>query len=926
MPRIASKRTLTAAACGVLLLGAGLAGCHRDESTASLLAQAKQYQQKGDQKAALIELKNAVEKSPQDGQARLALGAQYFEMGDVVSADKELHKALSRGAPKASVLPLLARALQAQGQFQKVLDEITPELAKGAPALLVARADALLALGKNDDAKAAYEQALAADPNGGDARVGLARLALMQKDSALAQRYVEEAIAKDPKNPEVFMFKGAMLRAAGKGEEALAAYDQALALKPDHRTAHVEKAYVEIGMGKYDAAKADLAAAAKTSPGSVLVTYTHALLDYSQGKYAEALEALQKVLRVAPDHLPTILLAGATEMNLGATQQAEQHLRKYLESNPDNVFARKLLAQTLLKSAQPDDAVAALAPALKGDSQDAQLLALAGESYMQVKDFKNASSYFEKASALTPKAAVLHTSLGLSQLNQGERDKGMNELELAASLDPKSLNAGIALVQAQLNLKNYDKALAAAQALAKQQPDNPQVHNLEGVVELAKGERAGARAAFAKAVALQPNFFPAITNLARLDMQDHQPEAAKKHFLALLEKDQKNFGAMAGLADIALAQGKPDEATSWLEKASNLNPDAVAPALRLGGLYLHTKQAQKAVTLARKFQTANPTNADLLDLLGQAQLATNDAAGALETYSKLVNVLPKSALAQVRLATADELLKNEDAAADDLKHAVELQPNFVPARVAQVQLAVKRGKSEAALGFARDAQKLDGPARVAGYMLEGDVQLAAKKPELALAPYQKAYELGKSPQLLVKLAEIMKLSGKASAAQPLLAQWRQAHPDEPMVAMYVAEQALAGKQYKSAIPVLEGIVKHNPNNAVALNNLAWAYQQVKDARALPTAEQALKVSVDSPAIMDTLGWLLIEQGNTGRGVPLLQKAATLAPNAPDIHYHLAYGLSKSGDKTGARKELDKLLSQNQPFEQLEAARALLKTL
>jgi hypothetical protein len=38
------------------------------------------------------------------------------------------------------------------------------------------------------------------------------------------------------------------------------------------------------------------------------------------------------------------------------------------------------------------------------------------------------------------------------------------------------------------------------------------------------------------------------------------------------------------------------------------------------------------------------------------------------------------------------------------------------------------------------------------------------------------------------------------------------------------------------------------------------------------------------------------------------------------------GQAKSGDKAGARKTLDKLLSQNRPFAQLEDARALLKTL
>jgi putative PEP-CTERM system TPR-repeat lipoprotein len=926
MSRNVTKKKLTAAVCGVFLLGAGLAGCNRDKSTAELLTDAKQYQQKGDQKAALIQLKNAVAKSPEDGEARLALGALHLELGDAVSADKELRKAAALGIAPVRALPLLAKALQSQGKFQDVLDQIPLTQAQESAELLGQRGDAFLGLNKADDAKTAYEAALAKEPTAAEPRLGLARVALLHQDVDGAMQLVDEAAAKNPKNAEVAMFKGALLRAQNKPEAALAAYEQALALKPDHRSAHVEKAYLEIGMGKFEAAKADIDAAQKTTPGSLLVTYTQALLDFTQGKYAPAQESVQKILRSAPEHMPTILLAGSVELALGSTQQAEQHLRKYVEANPANVHARKLLAQALLKSAQPGDAVAALAPALKDPGQDPQLLALAGESYMQVKDFNKATSYFEKASALAPKAAVLHTSLGLSRLKQGDHDKAISELELATTLDPKSPNAGLALVQTELNLKRFDKALAAVQALEKQQPDNPQVQNMKGVVHLAKGDLAPARAAFEKALALQPTFFQAVGNLARMDLQDKKPDAAKKRFEAVLEKDKKNFGAMAALAQLAMAQGKTDEATTWLEKANTDNPDTVAPALALGSHYLRTKQAAKALTLARKAVANNATNPDLLDMQGQAQLASNDNAGALETYSKLVNVMPKSALAQMRLSSVHLALRNESAAADDLKRAVELQPDFVQARVAQVELAARRGNFDDAIGFARQAQKQSGPASALGYALEGDVLLSQKKPALALPAYQKAYDLSQAPQVMLKLAGVMQQAGKAKEALALVTQYQKQHPQDPASAMFLAEQQLADKQFKTAIALLEPVVNRAPNNVVALNNLAWAYQQEKDPRALATAEQALKASNDNPAVMDTLGWMLVEKGDTARALPLLQKAAALVPNAPDIQYHLAAGLAKSGDKAGARKELDKLLSQNRPFAQIEDARALLKTL
>lgn len=925
MPRHAVKLKLTATLISGAFLAGGLAACHRNESAASLLAEAQQYKDKGDLKAALIQLKNAVEKSPDNGEARFQLAALELEMNDTQSADKELRKARSLGIGADRVLPLLGKADTREGRFKQLLDDIPAEQAAKSAPLLALRGDALLATGKPDEAKKAYDDALALNPNQGEALLGLARYAMTQHDREQANHYLDDAVAKDPKNAEVWMARGVALRMEGRPDDALAAYDQVIKLKPDHFNAHIEKAYIEIARGQYPAAKTEIDAADKVQPNNLLTTYTRALYEFSQGQYAPAHDALLKVLKAAPEHMPSILLAGASELNLGSTQQAEQHLRKYLESNPDNVYARKLLAQVLLKTQQPADAAATLAPALKDASQDPQLLALAGQSYLQVHDFEKASNYLEKAATLAPKAAAVRTSLGISKLAQGQQASGLSDLELAATLDPKSIQAGMALVQTEMQLKHYDKALAAVQAMEKQQPDNPQVQNVKGAVYMVKGDRANARAAFEKAAALQPTFMPAAVNLARLDLLDDKPDAARQRFEKILEKDKANAGAMNALGDLAMMQKKTDEATSWFEKASNANPDAVGPAITLGKHYLRTNQAQKALTLARKFQTTNPTNPDVLELLGRAQVVTKDLPGALDTYSKLVNVLPKSPQAQLHLAGVHMLMKNDQAAADDLKRAIDLQPEFVPARLAQVELALRAKRFDNALSIAHDIQKIKGQAPI-GYTVEGDVLLGQGKPAQAVEAYDKAFALSKNPELLIKSAQAMTAAGKSKEAQARLTQWVKDNPNDLRASMFLAELDLAAKAYKPAIALLQEIQKRAPNDTATLNNLAWAYQQDKDPRALPTAEQAYKLAADNPNVIDTLGWMLLEQGNTTRALPLLQKASSMAPNAAQIRYHYAVGLQKSGDKQGARKELNALLAQNKAFPEIEDARALLKTL
>ena len=111
-----------------------------------------------------------------------------------------------------------------------------------------------------------------------------------------------------------------------------------------------------------------------------------------------------------------------------------------------------------------------------------------------------------------------------------------------------------------------------------------------------------------------------------------------------------------------------------------------------------------------------------------------------------------------------------------------------------------------------------------------------------------------------------------------------------------------------------------------LNNLASLYQTEKDSRALVTAEKALKLAPDNAETQDTLGWILLEQGQAPRGLELLRTAASAAPKSTTIRYHFAVALSQSGDKARARKELEALLSNNPKFPEADAAKALLKSL
>ena len=67
------------------------------------------------------------------------------------------------------------------------------------------------------------------------------------------------------------------------------------------------------------------------------------------------------------------------------------------------------------------------------------------------------------------------------------------------------------------------------------------------------------------------------------------------------------------------------------------------------------------------------------------------------------------------------------------------------------------------------------------------------------------------------------------------------------------------------------------------------------------ARQAVKLAPQSAGVLDTLGWILVEDGQIEEGLGYLTKAASL-PNADaEIRYHLAAALARGKRQPEARR-------------------------
>lgn len=775
-------------------------------------------------------------------------------------------------------------------------------------------------------AEQAFRSALGIQPDYHRAQVALIRMQLAQGDTKGATAAIDALLVKAPSLVEALLLKADLQIAAMDVAGAKATLKHAIESDPRALPARSMLISMLAESKEFPEAEAQYADLVKVSPGGLVTRFMRSVLDYRQGKIDQAATGVADVLRVAPDFLPALTLAATVALGQNSLEQAESHAKKVNALAPNSLQGIRLLAAVYLQRGDYERTLQLTRSRIDRGLEDPVLLALAGEAALRRNDTTTANDYLARAARLDPKDPNKRTVLGLAGIAAGNTQMGFTELQNAAELDAKSTRADLVLIAERMRLKQFDEALSAVAKLEKKQPENPLGPNLRGSIQMTRGDTAGARASFARAIELDPKFFPAAANLAQLDLRDNKPDDAKKRFTDLLAKDPKNAQAGIALAEIARRGGASnEEITRLLQQAADASPQAIEPMMALAQHLTAQDKARDAIPLVQKALAQQPESAQLLDALGQLYLRTSEKQQAIETYEKVTRLFPSSAQAFLRLGEVKARLGDINGAMAAYRTASELDRRAPGPQFGMAALLLKEGKRDEALKVARSLQQ-QMPKSWVGMSLEGDVMAWEKKWSEAATLYRKALALEKVPNVVAKLHNALKESGQKSEAEAALRDGIQAMPDDVALRLYAAEGAMAAGQWKVAVDHYERVTRIAPGNAAALNNLAWSLHSLKDPRALSVAEDAYAKAPQSAAIMDTLAVILMSKGDDKRSVELLKKATELAPSAADIRFHYAQALAQSGAKDQARAEADAIAKTFPNSAQATAARELVQKL
>ena len=858
----------------------------------------KRYE-RSDDAGAIIQLKNALKEDSRMLPALVLLGQAHLRKGEPAAAERVLADAEKIGAAREEIAVYQAQAQMAQGKWRVMLERYgadgLPEAAR--VDILLMRARAQLNLGQLDAAMTSAQQAAQLPSGRARALAFQARIHLNAGRDADALAVVREALKSAPRDSDALTMLASIHHLRGQLNDAVSEYGKALAAQPRNVDARLARTGLLLDLGRSAEAKADLDFLHKYFSHDPRSAYLRALDAERRGDPAAAQTALREAVgtleALAPEFLAASeqlqFLGGLAHHALGEYERALTYLVAYLEKRPRDVAARKLIGSIYLAKRQYDRATAVLQPALRTQPNDARILAMLAEASMRQGNPGKAASLFKDASAIRDDAGI-QTGLGVSLIGAGQIDAGFQTLARAHGKAPNSTQSAIPYAMALLKRGDSKESAKVFEGVLKREPNNVPVRNLLGLAKLGAGDKVGARKAYTQAIQAKRNFYPAHLNLARLDEMEGQLMRARERYLGIHKVAPTYLEAMLELARLDELRGQSAEAVKWLEKAKAARERDLRPRLALAGLYLRQGQSKPALDAAKDAQARAPDNAHALMLLAQAQQAVGNGDAAKSVLRQVVKVAAFNPALLVQAASLQIESRDLDAARYTLDKALLGEAVYAPAQAMRIRLEIQAGNIAEAERRVMQAGASIGHAE--SQRLTGEIRMAQRRYGDAISAFKMARAASPSQEATFGLYGAYLAAGQSGEAVSLMEDWRQRYPQNKLAAHALGEALMAARAYPRARAIYVELVGQDAKDARAHNNLANVLLQLGDANALTHAERARALAPNQPQVNDTLGWVLVNQGQVEKGLRYLREAALRAPDDPEIRRHLDAALAK----------------------------------
>lgn len=771
-------------------------------------------------------------------------------------------------------------------------------------------------------------------------RINLARAAVLRAENRVAEANrlfdqasgeAERMIAEMPQFSGAWVVRGLAYQSRGQLNEALNAYDSALKAQPNNMEALRSGTQVAWAASRGDDMKRYIAAGEAVAPSDPFFDEMALNYEVAFGDPQNAIEPRKKNRDADPDKEATWLALGQTYME-AAKKAGDPAKASEFRKNAIDTFTQAkakfpgspgfgLAAASVMNDAGDAAGAQKLVDEMSSDdnlSASPSFLAALANYYLEQKQNDKAIEVMQrlaKSDKVNP--AQIRPQLAQLYAQSGRIEEAMASVEgLEETPEIRELKVNLLLAARRTEEANklantYLEEEKTVTSLLLASHTEAQMRNIARSIELAN-----------EAVKLDgsnPN-----THLYKAKAMMRQSPPRNAEIVETLDTVRKlspsNAEARLLMADRLAMMGRNEEAVSELEAFIRDVPGNRDGSVKLIQLYLRQTPVpyNRIDTLFARLRSEKQMDAQLLSLetsiavkRGDLQAAVRSAKEAAEgdpnnigLYRQLLDVMIRAERYRDVLADLDRIqernqnvywthmvrgivLHRQKKDADAAKHwdralsiTQSLRDDSPTGEVVQ-KYAAEYGAE--ATGAWLKAKMGDDP-RMRALMV--NIYSSEKKFDQAIALGESLLPL---PESLNKPTKIMILSSLGNA-------YLVSSPSRPDRARQVFEQ----------------LIQIDTDNALALNNLAYAIllEGTDLPAAIKHAQHAYDLTKASGApnayVVDTYGWALVRSGKVQEGIDVLREASTIE-DIPDVAYHLGEAYLLENQKDAALQSLEKAL-------------------
>ncbi|MEW6068552.1 MAG: XrtA/PEP-CTERM system TPR-repeat protein PrsT [Nitrospirota bacterium] len=572
---------------------------------------------KNELEQARTELYKVVDLRPDISDVYLVIGLINLRRGWIDEAIKEINKAIEKNIGNAFAYNMLGTAYMLKKEYDMALNQLkkAQELDPKLLNTYLKRGRYYFMVGESASAEKEFVTALNIDPKQIEIRTTLILYLINGKKYDNAVKVCKDGLKNKPDDALLYNLLGLAYIGKRDASSAISNFERAKSLKPEFVAPYMNLATFYIAKGDDNKALEQYDAALRVNPHSIEVLLASAVLFERTGNEAGAIDRYAK--------------AKSTENPLGYAAIAAYYVRKNDLKQGIEIFKELLKKNPKLMEAR--DQLAAI--------------------YIKDNNVKEAEILYKEMISLMPGSPIGHNKLAALYIRSGNNEKAISELSSSLKLNPEQPEIMSILVNLYLNKndlkmaeeiarqitakypkkgtgyhvladvmykkKDYEKAILYYEKSEKLSKNNFLSPTAIGNIYLSQGKTTKAIEAYKRALKVNPNYMPALNNLAYLysekkGMLDDALKLAEKAKNLLPKNETVGTGSvMDTLGWIYYKKGNYNKAIMFLKEAISFLPNEPTIRYHLGLAYIKNgmktearQELENALKLASNFPEA----------------------------------------------------------------------------------------------------------------------------------------------------------------------------------------------------------------------------------------------------------------------------------------------------------------------------------